>query len=359
MGHIKRMCKEEVYCKYCKIYTHSTTACRTYPVTSSRKNTPEKRTSEDIEREVSRRVQEEMQRILNDLSTNRQVANNQEISRSKQDFGKKEVTSQVDDIPKHGQNVQNLIGDYQRPPEVFDRNTRSSGRVERTGGSGDPILNQQWDEPLHMQPPMIPTAISTFQQNPRSRSQTQAQDTATNTTSRQVETPAEEHQDRPSSQRSWNPASVAREYVSTFRMRQQVEAPLNEQQGIWLNGGTTDQLHSVQGNVPTPTRHQKFDQTNGKQCTCHTQLTNGNSNQGGQVTEDGKRNLHTEYEGFVNSGGKYVRDEKESGRSGPQECKVIRILPDEEVNFIDLVRDHRHCIITRLCLCTAACQLLC
>ena len=68
MGHIKRMCKEEVYCKYCKIYTHSTTACRTYPVTSSRKNTPEKRISEDIEREVSRRVQEEMKRILNDLS---------------------------------------------------------------------------------------------------------------------------------------------------------------------------------------------------------------------------------------------------------------------------------------------------
>ena len=39
MGHIKRMCKEEVYCKFCKVYTHSTTACRTYPVTSSRKNT--------------------------------------------------------------------------------------------------------------------------------------------------------------------------------------------------------------------------------------------------------------------------------------------------------------------------------
>ena len=42
MGHIKRMCKEEVYCKYCEIYTHSSTACRTYPITSSRKNTPEK-----------------------------------------------------------------------------------------------------------------------------------------------------------------------------------------------------------------------------------------------------------------------------------------------------------------------------
>ena len=60
MGHIKRMCKEEVYCRYCKTYTHAAAACRTYPVTSSRKNTPEKRTVEDIEREVSRRVQEEM-----------------------------------------------------------------------------------------------------------------------------------------------------------------------------------------------------------------------------------------------------------------------------------------------------------
>ena len=97
MGHIKRMCK------YCKIYTHSSTACRTYPVTSSRKNTPEKRTSEDIEREVSRRVQEEMKRILNDLSTSRRVANTQEASHAKQGFGLKGVTSQVHDILKHGQ----------------------------------------------------------------------------------------------------------------------------------------------------------------------------------------------------------------------------------------------------------------
>ena len=35
MGHIKQFCTEEVYCKYCRIYTHSTAACRTYPVTSS------------------------------------------------------------------------------------------------------------------------------------------------------------------------------------------------------------------------------------------------------------------------------------------------------------------------------------
>ena len=115
--------------------------------------------------------------------------------------------------------MQNLIGDYQRPPEVFDRGTRGSGKAEQTGGSGDQILNQQWDEPLHMQPPMIPTTVPTSQQKPHSKSQTQAQDTATNTTSRQVKTPAGGQQGRPSSQRSWDPASVARENVSTFMTR--------------------------------------------------------------------------------------------------------------------------------------------
>ena len=326
MGHIKRMCKEEVYCKYCKIYTHSTTACRTYPVTSSRKNTPEKRSSEDIEREVCRRVQEEVQRILNDLSTNRRVANTQETSHPKQDFGQKEVTSQVNDIPKHGQNVQNLIGDYQRPPEVFDRDTRNSDKTERTGGSGDPILNQQWDEPLHVQPPMIPTAVPTLQQNLCSRLQTQAQDTAANTTSRQFETSAGGQRDRSSDQKSRDPASVTRENASTFRTCRQVEAPLNEQPESLLNRGMTDQLFRVQGNVLTPTRYRQFDQTKGKQCNCYIQPTNENSNQDGQVTTTGKRNPYTEYE-------------KESSRNGPQECKVIRILPDEEVDFMDLVRD--------------------
>ena len=95
MGHIKRMCKEEVYCRYCRVYTHAAAACRTYPVTSSRKNTPEKRTVEDIEREVSRRVQEEMRRILNDFSTSRRVASTQQILQTNQNSEQKDVTNQT------------------------------------------------------------------------------------------------------------------------------------------------------------------------------------------------------------------------------------------------------------------------
>ena len=72
-------------------------------MTSSRKNTPEKRTSEDIDREIAMRVQQEMKRILTDLERNRQV--NQSSHRQ---------------IATRAGRVQNLIGDYQRPPEVLE-----------------------------------------------------------------------------------------------------------------------------------------------------------------------------------------------------------------------------------------------
>ena len=120
MGHIKKFCKEEVYCKYCRVYTHSTTACRTYPAMSSRKNTPEKCTPEDIDHEVNRRVQEEVLRILSDLSTNRQVANNQGTFYSQKGPSQGGSPNQPENdntpyqyIPEQRQEVQNLIGEFQ------------------------------------------------------------------------------------------------------------------------------------------------------------------------------------------------------------------------------------------------------
>ena len=250
VGHIKRMCKEEVYCKYCKVYTHSTTACRTYPATSSRKNTPEKQISEDIEREVSRRVQEEMKRILNDLSTSRRVASTQEISRLNQGLGLKETSSQIHNIPKQGQNVQSLIGNYHRPLEVFE-NARSSHKAE---GSGEQILNQQWDEPPHMQPPMRPTVVSMSQQNP-SESRVQTPYTMTNMTSHQIEVPVRGKQGNLAEQRSWDPSSTAREKSSTSATRRQIEIPPNELRENRSMREMTDQMSSMQGSVLTPTRH--------------------------------------------------------------------------------------------------------
>ena len=229
MGHIKRMCKEEVYCRYCKAYTHAAAACRTYPVTSSRKNTPEKRTVEDIECEVSRRVQEEMKHILNDLSMSRRVASTQQTLQTNQSSERKDVTNQA-----LGQHVQNLIGDFQRLPEVFERATENSNRAK---GIGDQILNQQWDEPLDMQPPMILTTAPT----------PQAQYTTTNTTSRKVEVLAERQQANLPKERLGDRATVTREKASTLTTNRQVETLRDNSQG--------SQFFSVQGNVSTPTGH--------------------------------------------------------------------------------------------------------
>ena len=148
VGHIKKQCKEEVYCKFCRNSSHSIRACRTYanflqvdPVTSSRKNTPEKRTTEDIDREIAIRVQQEMKRILTDLETNRQV--NQ---------------SSHQQISTRVSRVQNLIGDYQRPPEVLE----NAGNVQNRVNMGQQpqetysILNQRWEDSPHMQAPMAP-----------------------------------------------------------------------------------------------------------------------------------------------------------------------------------------------------------
>ena len=305
MGHIKRMCKEEVYCRYCRVYTHAAAACRTYPVTSSRKNTPEKRTVEDIEREVSRRVQEEMRRILNDFSTSRRVASTQQILQTNQNSEQKDVTNQT-----RGQHVQNLIGDFQRPPEVFER---TIGNSNRTKEIDDQILNQQWDEPPHMQPPMVPTAVPT----------PQTQYTTTNTTNRKVEVPAERHF-QPNLPKEG--LRIRPERTSTFATNQQVEPQQENPQG--------SQFFSRQGNVSTPTGHRLSEQFNGKQCPGCSKSAKETLGQVNQPThQEGEREkpIINEIQGGSESTG--------GERKGPPECKVIRVLPDEDLDFMDLVRD--------------------
>ena len=309
MGHIKRMCKEEVYCRYCKAYTHATAACRTYPVTSSRKNTPEKRTVEDIECEVSRRVQEEMKRILNDLSTSRRVASTQQILQTNQSSERKDITNQA-----RGQHVQNLIGDFQRPPEVFER---AIGNSNRTKEIDDQILNQQWDEPLHMQPPMIPTAAQT----------PQTQYTTMNTTTRKVEVPAERQPPNLPKERLWDRAEKA----LTITTNRQVKPLRDNSQG--------SQFFSVQGNVSTPTGHRQPEQINSKQCPGCSQLTKETLGQESQPTAIRRRSSHTRCEKFIANEVKNGCETAKCDRRGPQECKVIRVLPDEELDFMDLVRD--------------------
>ena len=199
MGHIKKFCKEEVYCKYCRVYTHSTAACRTYPATSSRKNTPEKRTQEDIDQEVNRRVQKDLLRILADITTNRQIdMGNPEVAHPNQGLPQVRVPKQIvsgsnpyQHIPQQTKRVQELINELQRPSEVAEREHSANDNGQEMGvNNQDSILNQQWDDRLQLQPPLRPTSVSTLQamDNPSQPNPTTEASTAIPATRRQVET---------------------------------------------------------------------------------------------------------------------------------------------------------------------------
>ena len=69
-GHVKRQCRTNVVCDFCKTRSHATLACRTYanlvkehPLMSSRKNTPEKfQTEIYVNQVLARRVEQELRK---------------------------------------------------------------------------------------------------------------------------------------------------------------------------------------------------------------------------------------------------------------------------------------------------------
>ena len=131
-------------------------------MTLSRKNISEKRMTEDIDREITGRVQQEMKRILTNLETNQQVDEGRKMNQgfaSKQQIKHNQSNHQQVHAKKNG--IHNLIGDYQRPPEVLE----NTGNVQNGNNMGQqpvevyPILNQQWEDPPHMQAPMAPMSV--------------------------------------------------------------------------------------------------------------------------------------------------------------------------------------------------------
>ena len=73
-------------------------------------------------------------------------------------------------IPSQVGRTQNLVGDYQRPPEIHDsaepqdHRGENGNAIQNTNYDTQQILNQKWEDPPNMQPPMMPTNITTSQQ---------------------------------------------------------------------------------------------------------------------------------------------------------------------------------------------------
>ena len=292
MGHIKKFCKEEVYCKYCRVYTHSTTACRTYPATSSRKNTPEKRTQEDIDQEVNRRVQKDLLRILTDITTNRQIdMGNPEVAHPNQGLPQVKVPKQTvsgsnpyQHIPQQTKRVQELISELQRPSEVAEREHSANDNGQEMGvNNQDSILNQQWDDRLQLQPPLRPTNVSTLQA-----------------------------MDNPSQP---NPATEASTAIPATR--RQVETTVNTMQGQHTNTSETIEAQSTstrvtnsQPNLTTPATNRPVEGSGTTQCSCQCQQSVRNLNP--PTTQNQRQNLHTDYEDRSTTTSNFFREKKQT-----------------------------------------------
>ena len=104
----------------------------------------------------------------------------------------KQNRSNYQQILTHTNGVHNLIGDYQRPPEVPEHteNVQNGKNMGRQPVEVYPILNQQWEDPPHMQAPMVPMNMNT-QSNADQKVRNTYPDVLTNSTmatNRQVET---------------------------------------------------------------------------------------------------------------------------------------------------------------------------
>ena len=314
MGHIKRFCKEDVYCKYCRVYTHSTPACRTYPATSSQKNTPEKQTSEDIDQEVNRTVQQEMLHIITDLSTNRQIAAssqwvpqpNQKPTQKGNPNSALSNNTPYQHITEQRQGVQNEIGELQRPPEVTEQERMVSsnhGQPEEYHNQ-EPILNQQWGEQTHLQPLMRPTEVP----NPQVVNNAN-QATSTNNT--------------------------AEANVEVSMMQRRIEVSRSEQPSN-LNRPT---VTNDQSKVTDTARNRRVEQASCACCNCHSQPLRWATDTSVPKTGNQRLNLHTEYEDGNNGDSKFFRGKKQNEEKSLRECQIIRILPDENDDYMDIVRD--------------------
>ena len=255
-----------------------------------------------------------MLRILTNLSTNRQVAaSSQGMNQPNQGpTQKRDPNPALSDntpyqhIPEQRQGVQNVIGDLQRPPEVTEQErvvSSNQGQPEEYHDQ-EPILNQLWGEQIHLQPPMRPTEAL----NPQVVNNTEQATGTNNTAEVNVEVPA---------------------------TQRRVEASRSEQQSN-LNRTT---VTNDQSEATDTARNRRVEQTSCACCNCHRQPPRGTTETSVPKTGNQRLNLHTEYEDGNNGDSKFFHGKKQNEEKGLRECQIIRILPDENDDYMDIVRD--------------------
>ena len=97
--------------------------------------------------------------------------------------------------------------------------------------------------------------------------------------------------------------------------------------------GSAHVTTNVHLNRADPATNRQVEQIGCAQCNCHRQsLSNV------PAPENRKFNLHTEYEDRSSGVSNFFRGKKQSEEKSSRECQIIRILPEEDDDYMDIVR---------------------
>ena len=216
----------------------------------------------------------------------------------------KQNRSNHQQVPANKNGIHNLIGDYQRPPEVLE----NTGNVQNRKNMGQqpveayPILNQQLEDPPHMQAPMAPMNMNT-QSNADQKVRNTYPDVLTNSTTatnRQVKT----------NYTSANPVQWDSMENSSRNQRSGTVSTNMISRGVGqsvLDGQTTE-IWEQMGNVNMDHRR-----------NIHMQHTDADTRQS-QFFQDS------------------IRNDKRPENSSEHEVSVRRVFPDDGI-FANLVKD--------------------
>ena len=121
---------------------------------------------------------------------------------------------------------------------------------------------------------------------------------------------------------------------------------MNESQGQQTNTLRLAEVQSnatrsndAQPNLTTLATNRRVDRTSCTQCNCHCQQSGGVKNTNPLPGNNQRYNLHTDYEDTNNTASKFFREKRRTEENIQRECQVIRILPSESDDYMDLVRD--------------------
>ena len=246
-----------------------------------------------------------MKRILTDLETNRQVDEGWKMNQgfaSKQQI--KQNRSNHQQVPANKNGIHNLIGDYQRPPEVLE----NTGNVQNRKNMGQqpvevyPILNQQWEDPSHMQAPMAPMNMNT-QSNADQKVRNTYQDVLTN---------------------------------STTATNQQVKTNYTSANPVQWDSMENSSRNQRSGTVSMNTMSRGVGQSvlDGQTTEIREQM--------GNVNMDHRRNIHMQHINADTRRSQFFQDSRQKDKrpenSSKVEVSVSRVLPDDGI-FTNLVKD--------------------